>query len=232
MIVDGQYPNCPNVRCDAHGTVPSAVISTQCGEVEERKTASNERDASWTCDRLYANFAGTRRSISVPASGLLQISRCPPSFFARSRSPMRPKCPGRSAGVQHGRADSSSIVTDSEVKGGFAIGDFDFDIVRARVPERIAECLADDHQSLLTHYRMQVPGSALNAHLALDWVQLRQLFALRRERLRQNPSPHEAAGRRSFTLSRLSSSSLSARSSDCSISWRAGWSGGMRFASD
>src|SRR5580704_1355954 len=93
MIVDGKYPNCSNVRCDAHGTVPPAGVSTQCGEVGERNTSNNERTRP-DCGRLYANCAGTRRSISVPTSGLLQITRRPPSFFARSCSPMRPKCPG------------------------------------------------------------------------------------------------------------------------------------------
>ena len=87
--------------------------------------------------------------------------------------------------MQNRRANSSSIVADSQVEGSLAIIDFDLDNVRTRVPERVAKCLAGDHQSLLTHYGMQISGSALNAHLELDRVQLRQLFALRRERLRE-----------------------------------------------
>src|SRR5215469_3477856 len=76
VIVDGKYPDHPGVLCAAHNVVPMAGLSSQCCCAEEWKLSSNERvRENLACDRLYATCAGTRKSISVPASGLLQISR-------------------------------------------------------------------------------------------------------------------------------------------------------------
>ena len=82
------------------------------------------------CDRLYATSAGTRKSTSVPAPGLLHTSRCAPSFFARSRMPSEAEVPGPAAGIEHGGADAPSIVADPDVQGRVAVADFGFDVAR------------------------------------------------------------------------------------------------------
>ena len=84
MIVDGENADSLGVG----GRCFMALLPCRTDAVSHDRMP---RDASAPSIR---DSAGTRKSTSVPAPGLLQTSRCAPSFFARSRIPIRPKWPG------------------------------------------------------------------------------------------------------------------------------------------
>src|ERR1700675_5012308 len=88
------------------------------------------------------------------------------------------KVPGCPPSLQNGRADPSSIVTDSNVQGRFVIGHLSLDVLSARVPKRVAERLATDQESLFTHDRVQVPANSLDAHPEFRSLILPQVPAL------------------------------------------------------
>src|SRR5262249_8388103 len=93
--------------------------------------------------------------------------------------------PGALAGIEDGVADALPIVTDPDTQRRLAVGHFGFDVVRARMPECVAQRLATDQESFLADDRVQVAARALNAHSESCRVRIRKLLALGRERLPQ-----------------------------------------------
>ncbi len=72
-----------------------------------------------------------------------------------------------SARVEHIGTDTSAVVADSHLQRGFGIGHFRFDVMGARMPERIAQRLACDEQHLFANDRMQIAMDSLDARAKL-----------------------------------------------------------------
>src|SRR5258708_5651298 len=92
----------------------------------------------------------------------------------------KPKVPRPSARLEHIGADALAVVADSHPQRGFGIGYFGFDVMGARMPERIAERLACDEQHLFAPDRVQIPMDSLDARAKLCRVRQRGRFAFGR----------------------------------------------------
>src|SRR5215469_9666630 len=92
--------------------------------------------------------------------------------------PDETKVPRPPARLQHRRADASSIVAHSDVQGGIAIDYLDLDVLRTRVPERIAERFASDQEGLLPRDGVELSRNALDARLEFGRLMSRHLLPL------------------------------------------------------
>src|SRR5580698_8311984 len=102
--------------------------------------------------------AGTRKSTSVPAPGLLQIVTVARIFFARSRMPSNPQF-------------------------GLTVRYFDLDLMGIRVLKGIDERLAGNERRFLAYDWVQITSHSLDRRTKMCRLLDRELLAQGRERL-------------------------------------------------